>query len=131
MKITYQLKASIDRLCSLCKAVEALQDMMFCSDRQMFEIALMLEELCANVINHSGATIMEVNLQKEWDELVITVTDDGDPFDPTKLPEVDIHQPLEDRSPGGLGVHLVHHYSDSFEYIRKDNKNIVTIKKVI
>ncbi|WP_136809282.1 ATP-binding protein [Desulfosediminicola flagellatus] len=131
MKITFQLKASLDRLCSLCKAVETLQNSMFCSDKQMFEIVLMLEELCANVINYSGARSIEVNLYKHWEELVITITDDGDPFDPTKLPEVDITQPLEKRSPGGLGIHLVHHYSDSFEYTRKDNKNIVTLKKVI
>ncbi len=131
MKITYHLKASFDRLCSLCKFVETLQGAMFCSDKQLFEIVLMLEELCANVINYSGAKFIEVNLQKDWEELVITVTDDGNPFDPTKLPMVDIHKPLEQRAPGGLGIHLIHHYSDSFEYVRENNKNIVTLRKVI
>lgn len=131
MKINFQLEATIKQLSSLCNAVEALQQSIMCSDRQMFEITLVIEELCANIVNHGCATRMEIDLDKEWEELVITIKDDGSPFDPTLMPEVDIKTPLEERCPGGLGLHLVHHYVDSFEYRRENNSNIVTLKKNI
>lgn len=131
MNVKFQLNVSHDQLETLCKAVESLQGELMCTDRQMFEIILVVEELAANVIKHSGGKQMEVELNKEWEELVITITDDGVPFDPTAAPIVDIHQPLEKRSPGGLGIYLVHHYTDSFEYSRDNGKNIVTLKKVI
>lgn len=102
-----------------------------CTDRQIFEITVVLEELGANVIKHGGGSYIAVNLEKEWEELVITLTDDGCPFDPTAIPVVDIHQKLEKRSAGGLGIHLVHHYTDSFTYRRENEKNIITLKKII
>ncbi len=129
MKIKFQLDAVFEQLDPLCKAVETLQESLMCTDKQMFEITLVLEELCANVIRHSGARFMEVELAKDWDVLIITVTDDGTPFDPTQTPEADINLPLEKRVPGGLGIHLVHHYTDSFEYRREKEKNVVTLKK--
>jgi len=115
----------------LCKAVESLQGQLMATDRQMFEINLVLEELCANVITHGNGRQIEIGLAKDWDELVITLTDDGAPFDPTSAPEVDIHQPLDGRPVGGLGIHLVHHYTDSFEYRRENDRNIVTLKKCL
>ncbi len=131
MNAKFQLKASLDQLDLLCKAVENLQSSLMCTDRQMFEIILVLEELAANMIHHGGASTLEVELSKEWETLVIFMRDDGIPFDPTLAVPVNIHQPLEKRSTGGLGIHLVQHYTDSFEYRRENNTNIVTLKKVI
>jgi anti-sigma regulatory factor (Ser/Thr protein kinase) len=131
MKIKFQLDAALEQLEPLCKAVETLQESLMCTDKQMFEITLVLEELCGNVMRHGDATFMEVQLCKDWDELVMTITDDGAPFDPTQSPEADILLPLEKRVPGGLGIHLVHHYTDSFVYRRENEKNVVTLTKSI
>jgi anti-sigma regulatory factor (Ser/Thr protein kinase) len=129
MKIKFQLDAVLEQLEPLCKAVETLQQSLMCTDKQMFEVTIVLEEVCANVIRHSGAKFIEVELCKDWDVLVITVTDDGVLFDPTQTPEADIKLPLEKRVPGGLGIHLVHHYTDSFVYSRENDKNVVTLTK--
>ena len=102
-----------------------------CTDRQMCEIILVLEELVANAILHGGGSNVEVDLSKEWDELVVTIRDDGRPFDPTKARKVDICQPIESRCAGGLGIHLVKHYTDSFAYRRENDINIVTLTKKI
>lgn len=131
MNVKFQLKASLDQLDLLCRSLEGLQGSLMCTDRQMFEIILVIEELAANMIHHGRASTMEVELAKDWDVLVITMRDDGAPFDPTAVPAVDIHQPLEQRSPGGLGIHLVLHYTDSIDYSRENKKNIVILKKTI
>lgn len=130
MKIKLALGQSIEELKTLTSLVENLQPQLLCTDKQLFEITLILEELCANVIHHGGGD-MEVELEKEWEELVITVRDTGPEFDPTKAPEVDIQEPLEKRTPGGLGIHLIRRYSDEMSYHRMGKQNIVTVKKTL
>ena len=129
VKVTFEIAAAIEQLDTLCRAVENLQPQLLCTDRQMFEIVLVLEELVANVIRHGGGSRVGVTLDKEWDELVITVEDDGKEFDPTGVAAADTSLPLEKRCAGGLGIHLVHHYTDSFSYQRQGATNIITLKK--
>lgn len=131
MKAKLEIKGTIDQLDSLCRAVEALQGPLHCNDKQMFQIVLVLEELVANAIKHGGCERIEVELEKEWDELVITMKDDGAPFDPTTVPSVDTSIPLNKRCQGGLGVHFVNHYTDCFSYRREGDVNIVVLKKTI
>ena len=37
---------------------------------------------------------------------------------------------LSERSPGGLGIHIVKNIMDSVSYERNENKNILTLVKV-
>jgi anti-sigma regulatory factor (Ser/Thr protein kinase) len=47
----------------------------------------------------------------------VALTDrDVDPFDITRAPEVDITRVIEERVPGGLGLHLVRQMADEVEY---------------
>lgn len=131
MKLKLEIKATIDQLDTLCSALESLQKSLMCTDRQMFEIVLILEELVANVIRHGRGSVVEIELEKEWDELEIIMRDDGQPFDPTRVAAVNTTAPLQDRCAGGLGLHLVRHYADSFTYRREDGKNVVMVKKKI
>ena len=131
MKAKLEIKGTIDQLDTLCRTVEAMQGALHCTDKQMFQIVLVLEELVANAIKHGGCDRVEVELDKEWEELVITLRDNGRPFDPTTVPSVDINMPLEKRCKGGLGVHLVNHYTDCFTYRREGDINIVVLKKTI
>lgn len=131
MKAKLEIKGTIDQLDSLCRAVEAMQEALHCTDKQMFQIVLVLEELVANAINHGGCDRVEVELDKQWEELVITLRDNGKPFDPTTLPSVDVTTPLDKRCTGGLGVHLVNQYTDCLAYRREGGINIVVLKKTI
>jgi hypothetical protein len=47
----------------------------------------------------------------------VTLTDhDVDFFDVTRTADVDINAPLEERNPGGLGLHLIKKMVEFFEY---------------
>lgn len=132
MNVVFNLNPVLAELQTLGTAVEALQEELNCTDRQMCEISLLIEELCANIIAHgskNGAAKIMVSLEKNWDELVITVEDDGPPFDPTAAPDVDVCMALEKRCPGGLGIHLIKHYADCLDYTRHNDKNRVTLRK--
>jgi serine/threonine-protein kinase RsbW len=57
------------------------------------------------------------------------VEDDGQPFNPLEAPEVDTTKPLEERTIGGLGIHIVRKLMDGLEYQRHEGKNLLVLKK--
>ena len=48
---------------------------------------------------------------------------------PTAKPEVDITLSAEDRSIGGLGIHLIRQIMDHINYERVDGHNVLTLIK--
>ena len=60
---------------------------------------------------------------------MLTVTDDGHPFDPREVPEPDIQLPVEERPVGGLGIHLLRKMSDRMEYGREGGRNRLCLRK--
>ena len=63
--------------------------------------------------------------------LKFSIIDSGTPFDPTAKEEVDTTLAAEERSIGGLGIHLVRQLMDSINYERVGGKNILTLRKKI
>ncbi len=99
-----------------------------------FNIKLLLDELCTNVINyaHSDDLIHEITIDIESDdELVkVEIVDDGRPFNPlVDAPEPDTDSDLEDRRIGGLGICFVKTIADEADYRREGGKNHVTLLK--
>jgi anti-sigma regulatory factor (Ser/Thr protein kinase) len=94
-------------------------------------VDLTLEELFTNVLKHNpaGKGDVLIELDRQDDAVRIALTDfDADPFDPTKIETPDIDAPLEQRRPGGLGIHLVKQMADDMHYEYRDrvSKTIVT-----
>jgi serine/threonine-protein kinase RsbW len=94
---------------------------------------LVIEELVTNCIKYgyedASEHVVEVKLQLAANELAVTVTDDGQPFNPLELPAPNLQAPVESRPIGGLGIHLVRQMSDRMEYVRDNGKNRVTVRK--
>lgn len=100
--------------------------------KQLFEINLILEELCANYIEHVGEdkmSFLKIKLSLEDSDLLITFQDNGPPFDPTKISVPDVNLPIEQRTAGGFGLHLVRHYTDKISYSRENTNNIIYMEK--
>jgi anti-sigma regulatory factor (Ser/Thr protein kinase) len=62
---------------------------------------------------------------------VIRFEDGGVTFHPLEHKQPDIKQSWKQRSIGGLGIFLVNKYMDDLRYEYIDNKNVLTIEKVI
>ena len=96
---------------------------------------LALEEAVVNVMSYAypEGTKGEVGVEAAADDdrIVFVITDSGKPFDPTKKDEVDTTLPLEERSIGGLGIHLIRQIMDEVKYQRRENQNILTLSKTI
>jgi anti-sigma regulatory factor (Ser/Thr protein kinase) len=97
----------------------------------VFKLNLVLEELGVNIVNYSGATgEIEISLASDDDTVTIEIADDGRPFNPLDdLDSPDVSAPLEERSIGGLGVHLVRSMMDELRYSREDGKNRLAMTK--
>ena len=103
------------------------------------QVNLALEEAVSNVMlyaypdTNSGQVFVEfVRLDNAGDsQIIFTISDSGIPFDPTQKPPVDTTLSAEERSIGGLGIHLVRQLMDKVEYKRQEDKNILTLTKKI
>ena len=97
------------------------------------QINLAIEEAVVNVMNYAypvgtkGDITIEARANKT--EMFIIISDMGVPFDPTAKAEVDITLSAEDRSIGGLGIHLIRQIMDNINYERVDGHNILTLMK--
>lgn len=98
-----------------------------------YQIELILEELCINVINHGevdGTKPIKVVIVSGNDKVTIELSDNGKAFDPTK----DAVTPtkvtsIEGSRIGGWGVHLAHTFSDEMRYERVNDMNCLTLIK--
>ena len=100
----------------------------------VFTINFVVEEIFTNMVKYNSGSSSDilVDLEREGRTLTICLTDfDAEPFDLTKSAEVDIHQALQERKVGGLGIHLLRKMVDSVDYEYKDRTSKVTLKKTL
>ena len=94
---------------------------------------LALEEVFSNIVHYAYLDNcdhqIEVHVNLSHAELVLEVRDDGKPFNPLEIPELDIGKPFEEKEIGGLGIHLVRNLMDELDYSYAQGKNILTMKK--
>ncbi len=96
---------------------------------------LAIEEAIVNVMQYAYPKdtkgMVNIVATVEEDVLSYVISDSGIPFDPTDKTDVNTTLPAEERPIGGLGIHLVRQIMDEVIYERKDNKNILTLRKKI
>jgi len=90
----------------------------------LFAIKLALEEALNNAIKHGNAGApqkhIEVLFEVGPDQASITITDQGDGFDPSTVPDPTADENLE--KPSGRGIMLMRAYMDEVRYNRKGNQ---------
>ena len=79
--------------------------------------------------NPTVTTDIEVTVSVDDKVTVSLVDNGGTEFDVTVKRDVDTDSPLEERKPGGLGVHLVQNLVDTLEYEYQDGRGEVIFTK--
>lgn len=105
-----------------------------CSEKTRMEVELALEEIYVNVANYAyapgtGEVSIHVEIEEDPKTAVITLTDQGTPYNPLEKETPDITLPAEERQIGGLGIFLTKKVMDALEYEYRDGSNILTMKK--
>ena len=124
----------LDELQKVNAAIEELAEEENWSPDVTFQIGLAVEELGVNIVNygHDDDNDHEIRIviSSEDEAITIEIEDDGHAFNPlSDAPEPDLDAEVEDRTVGGLGIHLVRTMMDEVHYQRQQNKNCLTLVK--
>ncbi|UVT17722.1 MAG: SpoIIE family protein phosphatase [Nitrospira sp.] len=97
-------------------------------------INMALDDLLNNVVqyafpNDPGEHRIQVEGEVRDGYVVLTITDDGIPFNPLTVAPPDLSLLLHEREIGGLGIHLVRSMFDVVTYHRAIGHNVLTVKK--
>ena len=103
------------------------------SDKDLFALQIVVEELVTNVIDYGGVPAGEhavrVDLSTDNGELLIRIADRGKEYNPLLREDPDVTLPAEQRPIGGLGVHFCKKLTDAQSYERRDGCNVLTLRK--
>jgi serine/threonine-protein kinase RsbW len=89
-------------------------------DRACYAVQTAVDEACTNIIEHAyggeGKGKIQLSCQIQAEGLLVTIFDQGIPFDPEQVPELDTKAPLAERSRRGMGLFFIHKLMDRVEY---------------
>ncbi|MBF2055919.1 MAG: ATP-binding protein [Cyanobacterium sp. T60_A2020_053] len=135
------VSAHLDSLKTIAEYVVKVAKSADLEKKATYKLRLAVDELATNIINYAyiyknaeSEKIIELESKVSDHAVIITVIDNGIPFDSTKKLESEsetIKKPIEERGIGGLGIFLAFDGVDDFTYQRLDghNVNILTVYK--
>jgi anti-anti-sigma factor len=97
-------------------------------------VDLALEELFTNMVKYGKTSdaAVRLDLTRVPNGVEVTLTDrDVDFFDVTRTGDVDVNLPIEQRTPGGLGLHLIKQMVDflEYQYLEESRTSRITFRK--
>ena len=101
------------------------------------KIQIALEETLVNVASYAyedkiGDIEIDYEIVDEPNKtLIVTIIDSGIEFDPLAKEDPNIVSFYEQKKIGGLGIFITKQIMDEVSYQRKDNKNILVLKKAL
>ena len=110
----------------------------FCEQREItpqiaYAVNLSIDEILTNTISYGYEDDEQhrigLSMCMEGDVLVVQIVDDGRAFDSSLERDPDTDSSLEERSLGGLGLFLVQQMMDDVTYQRRDELNVITLRK--
>ena len=131
-ELRVELSPRVKSLSSLQSMIETFGSENQIADGAIFLINLEIDELLTNYVRHSVHMIrhprMEVRVRLFEDRLVLIVIDTGPPFNPLTTEDPDLDSGIDDRQPGGLGLHIVKSYADRMQYEEVNGCNLVRLE---
>ena len=105
-----------------------------CDTKTLMMISVMIEEIFVNIASYAypdGGGTATIGLEFEGDDVIVSFTDSGIPFNPLAKEDPDITLSAEERGIGGLGIYMVKKTMDDVKYERRGNQNFLSFRKGI
>ena len=119
---------------TILRAIMKSPEISSCRLKDVLTIRLACEEIVMNVTSYAypegSDGYLDVEIQKT-DRITIRFIDGGVPFNPLEHKDPDTTLSWKLRHIGGLGIYLVTKKMDDVNYAYVDNKNVLTIQKVV
>ena len=122
-------KRDFDELKNIVKMTESVFQEMGLPASLRNVVDLATEELFVNMVTYNTETKEDILIEMVPHAigLEVRLTDyDVERFDPTEVVPVDVDAPLEERTPGGLGLYLVMKMVDSIHYEYRNRQSKIT-----
>ncbi len=123
--------AQLEQLSAIGDLVGAAARQHGMGERDIFALQMAVDEAATNIILHGygapGEGPIHVSCWKEGDDFYVELRDRAPPFDPSTIAEPDLHNPLEERREGGLGIYLMRRMMDHVEFARRGDENVLTM----
>lgn len=119
------------------KAIDTIAELLFLNkvDYSIInKVSIALEEVLINIVSYAYEDTGNIDIIYELTtdpkkELSVTIIDEGKEFDPLKKEDPNITDLYKERKIGGLGIFMTKQIMDEVSYLRKDNKNILHLRK--
>ena len=134
--VSYKFDATLEALGTALDPVMDELDVLGVDKKTAYKIRLALDEILTNVVSYAyedeqGEVEVNYEIQDDPRMIVVNVIDEGKAFNPLEIEDPDLTLDIKDRQIGGLGLFIVKNTMDDVSYVRNNNKNILTIKKLI
>jgi len=128
---SFIMKTTRDGLTDIIRRVNALLEPRQLPENALYVVNLVLEEILTNIVKYGfdddEVHDLDVRLLVGAEEISIEFEDSGREFDPLSVSPPPPDESFLDMEPGGRGIHLVRHMSNSMKYRRERDKNILTV----
>lgn len=132
-ELQFTLKNRIAEIAALGERLGEFAAVHQLTPNVLHDLNLALEEAVTNIISHGYSDHREheilVCIRVESGAVIAELKDDARPFNPLTAPEADATKPLDERTAGGLGIHLMRKLMDGIEYQRLEDGNLLIMKK--
>ncbi len=126
-----ELPAKIENLEKFSEQVLECAKNAGIDQKKQMHINIALEEVIVNIINYSYVNTegkITINCSTESNNrFIITIIDSGIPFDIHASSTPDLTSDIDDRSVGGLGIHLVKEMMDEVHYHHENKQNVLKL----
>ena len=125
---------SFDSLDRLYEFTEQFFDREAIDSSVRFPVNFSIEELFTNMVKYNKDDSHEIllRLKRRKTCIEVSLTDfESQPFDVTKARPADTSSPLEERKPGGLGLHLIRNMVDTIDYRYEKGCSKITFTKLL
>ena len=130
-RYTRTFPAATSSLAAAAAFAEERLDAAGCPLRAKTQLLVALDEVLSNVVRCSGASgiAVDMHFSRSPRSVALSISDDGKPFDPLRVPPPDTSLAPEDRPIGGLGLLLLRKTMDELAYRYLHGRNILTLRK--
>ena len=131
--MTLEFHATPEEVMRAVRALQVFGQEKNLGEKDLFGLALALEECASNIVNHALHRNARQKFQVSFDytesAMTLELRDPGPEFDPSRVVTAGKTSGEHDRPAGGWGLELVRHYMDELRYRREAGENVLRLTK--
>ncbi len=128
------IDAILENLDDVQAMIEEQSETIDAPMKSVIQLQLAVEEAFVNIARYAyapsvGKVRISCGCDADTGEMTVTFCDEGVAFNPLSRDEPDLTSSAEERPIGGLGIHLIKKNTDSVEYSRDGDRNVLKLIK--